>query len=66
QGPIGRDNWLKSLVVLSLFLVFGVATPNLRGRDKNSPYAFTEHQMGHYSPKAAVPEPSTPAPEVNG
>lgn len=48
QGPIGRSNWIKSLVVLLLFLIFGVATPNIRGADKNSPYAFTVHQMGPY------------------
>lgn len=66
QGPIGRGNWIKSLVVLLLFFVFGVATPNLRGRDKNSPYAFTEHQMGRYAPGAAAPEPSTAAPDANG
>jgi hypothetical protein len=57
QGPIGRGNWIKSLVVLFLFFVFGVATPNIRGRDKDSPYAFTAHQMGPYeteTPHAAA------------
>jgi hypothetical protein len=57
QGPIGRGNWIKTFVVLVAFLVFGVATPNVRGADKNSPYAFTDHQMGRYIPKA----PQTPA-----
>jgi hypothetical protein len=54
QGPVGRDNWLKSIGVLILFLVGGVAFPNLYNRDKNSPYPFTEHQMGPYA--AATPE----------
>ena len=63
QGPIGRTNWIKSLVVLLLFLIFGVATPNIRNRDKNSPYPFTAHQMGRYDTGAAQ-EPSTTAPDV--
>jgi hypothetical protein len=49
QGPIGRSNWTKSLIVLLLFLIFGVAAPNISNRDKNSPYPFTAHQMGHYA-----------------
>ena len=61
QGPIGRDNWIKSVVVLVLFFVFGVATPNIRGADKNSPYAFSAHQMGHYGAQAPqVPAPTAP------
>lgn len=65
QGPIGRGNWIKSLVVLVLFFACGVATPNIRGRDKNSPYAFTTHQMGSYVKEA--PQVSAPAgPQANG
>lgn len=48
QGPIGRDNWLKSIGVLVIFFVGGVAFPNIYNRDKNSPYPFTEHQMGSF------------------
>jgi len=48
QGPIGRDNWLKSIGVLVIFFAGGVAAPNIYNRDKNSPYPFTEHQMGTY------------------
>lgn len=48
EGPIGRDNWIKSAIVMVLFLAFGVAYPNIRNRDKNSPYPFTEDQMGRY------------------
>lgn len=48
QGPIGRANWVKSVVVLLLFLIFGVATPNIRGADKDSPYPFSAEQMGPY------------------
>ncbi|MGH3436427.1 MAG: HXXEE domain-containing protein [Sciscionella sp.] len=48
QGPIGRDNWLKSLLVLLIFAILGVAAPNIAGADKNSPHPFTDHQMGPY------------------
>lgn len=48
QGPIGRGNWLKSIAVLVFFLAVGVAFPNLHHRDKNSPYPFTEHQLGPF------------------
>ena len=49
QGPIGRDNWLKSIGVLVIFFVGGVAFPNIHNRDKNSPYPFTENQMGPFA-----------------
>jgi hypothetical protein len=62
QGPIGRANWIKTFAVLVGFLVFGVATPNVRGADKDSPHAFTAHQMGQYAPKT----PATTVAEANG
>ena len=65
QGPIGRDNWIKTGVVLLLFAVFGVATPNVRGTDKNSPHPFTAHQMGPYETRTPH-APATTAPETNG
>ncbi|WP_228000054.1 HXXEE domain-containing protein [Nocardia australiensis] len=48
QGPIERSDWLKTLGVLVVFGVLGVAAPNVRGADKDSPYAFTAHQMGPF------------------
>jgi hypothetical protein len=65
QGPISRGNWIKSAVVLLLFFVFGVATPNIRGADKNSPYAFTAHQMGPYDTKTPQ-APASAASEATG
>ncbi|MGH3628680.1 MAG: HXXEE domain-containing protein [Sciscionella sp.] len=65
QGPISRGNWIKSAVVLLLFFVFGVATPNIRGADKNSPYAFTAHQMGPYNTKTPQ-APATTSQKANG
>jgi hypothetical protein len=65
QGPIGRGNWIKTGVVLLLFAVFGVATPNVRGADKNSPYPFTARQMGPYG--TGTPQvPATTAAEATG
>ena len=64
QGPIGHSNWIKSVVVLLIFAVFGVATPNTRGADKNSPYPFTTHQMGPYYPKTPL-APATSAREAS-
>ena len=63
EGPIGRGNWIKSALVMVLFLVVGVAYPNLSNRDKNSPYPFTEHQMGRYGTKA-VQVPATTGAEA--
>ena len=59
QGPIGRSDWIKSLMVLLVFAVFGVATPNVRGADKNSRCSFTTHQMGPYNPKTPQEQATT-------
>ena len=48
QGPISRDDWIKTGLVLLFFAVVGVATPNVTLADKNSPYPFTEKQLGPY------------------
>jgi hypothetical protein len=64
QGPIGRSNWLKSIGVLVVFLIGGVAAPNLYNRDKNSPYPFTAHQMGPFG--AATAELADTTSEVTG
>jgi hypothetical protein len=65
QGPIGRSNWVKTALVLLFFLVVGVAFPNVHNADKNSPYPFTDHQMGPYEPKPPH-VPATTAGEANG
>ena len=58
QGPIDRGTWLKTFGVLVGFAVLGVATPNVLAADKNSPYAFTDHQMGPYrAPVGGTPHP---------
>ena len=63
QGPVGRVNWIKSGIVLLIFFVFGVATPNIRGADKNSPYPFTADQLGPYA--TGTSHASAAAPEAN-
>jgi hypothetical protein len=61
QGGIERSDWVKSAAVLGAFMIFGVAVPNVALRDKNSPYEFTDRQMGRYKPKAEADDASTPA-----
>lgn len=48
EGPIRREEWVKAAVVGGVFIVFGVAAPNILGADKNSPYPFSAKQMGPY------------------
>lgn len=48
-GISGRD-WAKSFAVLAGFLTVGVAAPNWILKDKESPYSFTDRQMGPYKP----------------
>jgi hypothetical protein len=61
QGRIERSDWVKSAAVLGAFFVFGVAVPNVALRNKNSPYEFTDRQMGPYKPESEVDDASTPA-----
>lgn len=55
QGTIERSDWIKSILYMVAFAFFGVASPNLFFKDKNSPYAFTEHQMGPFATPATIP-----------
>ena len=48
QRPIAHDEWVKAGVVGGVFIVFGVAAPNVLGADKTSTYPFTQKQMGPY------------------
>ena len=45
---ITREEWIKAGAVGGVFIVFGVAAPNVLGADKNSTYPFTHKQMGPY------------------
>lgn len=58
EGPITRDEWIKAAVVGGVFIVFGVAAPNILSRDKNSSYPFTVKQMGPYKVTAGAEQSS--------
>lgn len=47
EGPMGRSTWNKTIAVTSLFLI-ALVTTFVRGLDRNSPYAFSDEQMGPY------------------
>lgn len=49
DGPIERSTWIKTLVVSMIFLI-ALVTTFVRGIDRNSPYAFSDEQMGRYLP----------------
>ena len=51
EGPLAPSDWLKSAGVLAAFAV-GVAAPHIALADKNSPYAFTDRQLGPYASAA--------------
>lgn len=46
QGPISRGDWVKTIAVLAAFFGLGVAAPHLVLGDPNSPYEFTDKQLG--------------------
>ena len=54
QGPVTRADRIKSAVYTVTFAFFGVASPNLFFKNKNSPHAFTEKQMGPFRAPAAI------------
>jgi hypothetical protein len=48
DGGLTYADIAKGAACTVAFAVIGVAGPNLVGKDKNSPHAFTEAQMGHH------------------
>jgi hypothetical protein len=57
--PIASEEWIKAAIVGGVFIVFGVAAPNVLGADKNSIYPFTKKQMGPYMKTPDKPDAST-------
>lgn len=53
EGGVSRSDMAKGLAYTLAFTVAGVAGPNVVMHDKNSPFAFTRHQLGHHAPTAA-------------
>ena len=47
EGLTGHD-YAKGAVYTVAFALVAVAGPNVVGRDRNSPQAFTKEQMGHH------------------
>ena len=54
RGQITRGDWIRSIAYTVVFAFFGVASPNLFFKDKHSPHAFTEEQMGPFAVSAAI------------
>lgn len=48
EQPPTRSDWIKAILLLPLFLVVGVVVPQQLLKDKESPYRFTEEQVGPY------------------
>lgn len=57
EGPIDRADWAKSVAYVVAFAALGVGAPNMLLRSKQSPYAFTEAQMGPYNVTGHGPTP---------
>lgn len=55
QGPIDRSQRLKGIAYTVAFAALGVGAPNVLGRDRHSPHAFTTKQMGRFNAAAADP-----------
>lgn len=49
EGGVTRADMAKGIAYTAAFAAIGVAGPNLVMNDKDSPYAFTRHQLGHYT-----------------
>ena len=54
EGPITGRDWAKAAAYQWVVAAAGVAGPNLVGRNRNSPYAFEERQMGRYEAVTAA------------
>jgi uncharacterized protein with HXXEE motif len=49
EQPVTRTEWLKAVIYTIAFVAGGVAAPQQLFRDKDSPYHFTEQQVGSYT-----------------
>jgi hypothetical protein len=54
EGPITRLDYAKGLAAAAVFFAIGLGLPNVLMKKKDSPYAFTEAQMGPYG--KTIPE----------
>jgi hypothetical protein len=58
QGGITRSDWAKTAGMLVGFMIIGVAVPNVGLANKNTPYKFTDRQMGPYQPDEDEGQPT--------
>ncbi len=49
EQPVKSTDWVKGVISFIGFAVGGIAAPVFLLKDKESPYRFTEQQMGPYS-----------------
>ena len=54
HGSIERGDWVKGAAYAFAFAVIGVGGPHALGDNRNSPYAFTEKQMGRFDVQPAT------------
>jgi hypothetical protein len=46
---VSRSDLAKGLAYMVAFALVGIVGPNLAFYDRNSPYAFTRHQLGYHA-----------------
>ena len=48
EQPLKRADWVKAIIVLPVVAVVGIVVPQQLFKDKDSPYRFTQQQVGPY------------------
>ncbi|HEX6551305.1 MAG TPA: HXXEE domain-containing protein [Ktedonobacteraceae bacterium] len=48
EQPLKRSDWIKAILFLPVFAAGGVLAPQQLLKDEESPYQFTEQQVGSY------------------
>ncbi|BDB45258.1 HXXEE domain-containing protein [Mycobacterium kiyosense] len=49
EDPVAKADWAKGIAYTVSVAALGVAAPNVLARNRHSPYAFTEKQMGRFA-----------------
>jgi hypothetical protein len=55
EGPVTRGDYVKGIAAAAAFFALGLGLPNVLMKKRDSPYSFTEAQMGPYDTSAAEP-----------
>ena len=48
EQPLKRSDWIKAIIFVPVFAVVGIIVPQQLFKDKDSPYRFTQQQVGPY------------------